>query len=222
MNRRWICLVLITCLVLIIIPANVAQATGSIIITEENMYDVIEDLEQYIHRAGNGTLHLQLGKAIQAGYNRCDLKALQDHLHSLNQRILNGEITTDDNLNIITIKSIFNIEDSIECTCNAGDSDYSIFCSKGINKFEQFWWGYRRHACACETNRIVAQLNTYAAIGGGASVLAAIFSGPVAAYIGVPTAYILLLASRASYHNTANTGVVMTMTYAFVFSVKSQ
>ncbi|HBI56632.1 MAG TPA: hypothetical protein DDY38_07390 [Firmicutes bacterium] len=75
MNRRWICLVLITCLVLIIIPANVAQATDSIIITEENMYDVIEDLEQYIHRAGNGTLHLQLGKAIQAGYNRCDLKA---------------------------------------------------------------------------------------------------------------------------------------------------
>lgn len=182
--------------------------------TSATMDDVLA-LEPFVIRNQDGTLSLD-GEAAQAsGKNASAIEALNQHFSVLNTQIQSGEIATDEDLNIINGEHLIR----------------SHRCSSGVNSYTTYWWGYQRYACNCESNRIVSDLNTWAAggtmAGGAAAGVAIVFpvtaavAGAIAAGAAFDAGYWWLVATRIDANNEGN-GTIINMTHVLVFDIEPQ
>ncbi len=167
--------------------------TSSEVTTIEDIYE----LETFVIREEDGTLSLDVQAALDNNGNPEAVEALQQHFSTINPQILDGQISTDDELNIIGGEHIIS----------------SHRCSLGSNSFTTFWWGYQRYACNCESERIVSDLNTWAA--GGT------MAGGAAAGAAFDTGYWWLLATRIDANNEGR-GTITNMTHVLVFDIMPQ
>lgn len=109
-----------------------------------------------------------------------------------------------------------------EITKTIDTNEITLFSSQGYTS-QKFWWGERGIYTNAQTNAAVKQGNVAAAqIGLGTAFLAFIpLLGPLAAGTGVTAAYITLLTSKMDAANNGR-GVIVDMTWALVFTVKSR
>lgn len=178
------------------------------------MDDVLA-LEPFVIRNPNGTLSIDVEAAQEHGCNLAAIEALTQHFAVINPQILNGEISTDENLNIINGEHLIR----------------SHRCSRGVNSYTTYWWGYQRYACNCESERIVSDLNTWAAgstmTGGAAAGVAIVFpvtaavAGAIAAGAAFDAGYWWLLATRIDANNEGY-GTIINMTHVLVFDIEPQ
>ena len=177
--------------------------------------DDVFALEPFVIRNQDGTLSLDVEAALANNKNQVAIEALNQHFSVINTQILSGEIFTDEDLNIINGEHLIK----------------SHRCSSGVNSYTTFWWGYQRYACNCETNRIVSDLNTWAAggtmTGGAAAGVAIVFpvtatvAGAIAAGAAFDAGYWWLLATRIDANNEGN-GTIINMTHVLIFDIEPQ
>ena len=182
--------------------------------TSATMDDVLA-LEPFVIRNQDGTLSLDAEAAQANGKNVSAIEALNQHFAVLNTQIQSGEIATDEDLNIINGEHLIR----------------SHRCSSGVNSYTTYWWGYQRYACNCESNRIVSDLNTWAAggtmTGGAAAGVAIVFpvtaavAGAIAAGAAFDAGYWWLVATRIDANNEGN-GTIINMTHVLVFDIEPQ
>lgn len=178
------------------------------------MDDVLA-LEPFVVRNQDGTLTLDADAAEASGKNSSAIEALSQHFAVINTQILSGEISTDENLNIINGEHLIR----------------SHRCSRGVNSYTTYWWGYQRYACDCESDRIVSDLNTWAAggtmTGGAAAGVAIVFpvtaavAGAIVAGAAFDAGYWWLLATRIDANNEGY-GTIINMTHVLVFDIEPQ
>lgn len=191
--------------------ASENNQTSSEVSTIEDVYE----LETFVIREEDGTLSLDVQAALDNNENPEAIEALQQHFSTINPQILDGQISTDDELNIIGGEHIIR----------------SHRCSLGRNSFTTFWWGYQRYACNCESERIVSDLNTWAAggtmAGGAAAGVAIVFpvtapvAGAIAAGAAFDAGYWWLLATRIDANNEGR-GTITNMTHVLIFDIMPQ
>lgn len=179
-----------------------------------SMEDVLA-LEPFVIRNQDGTLSLDVDAAEANGENETAIEALNQHFAVINEQILSGEISTDEDLNIINGEHLFKTHR----------------CSRGTNSYTTYWWGYQRYACNCESDRIVSDLNTWAAggtmTGGAAAGIAIVFpvtaavAGVIAAGAAFDAGYWWLLATRIDANNEGN-GTIINMTHVLIFDIEPQ
>lgn len=182
--------------------------------TSATMDDVLA-LKPFVIRNQDGTLSLNSEMAQASGKKEAAIEALNQHFAVLNLQIQRGEIATDGDLNIINGEHLIR----------------SHRCSNGVNSYTTYWWGYQRYACNCESNRIVSDLNTWAAggtmAGGAAAGIAIVFpvtaavAGAIAAGAAFDAGYWWLVATRIDANNKGN-GTIINMTNVLVFDIMPQ
>lgn len=202
------------------IPAFATEYPSSISDYEDTTMNDILLLKPFVYKNYDGTLSLDIETAKKNGANPMAIEALTYHFTNINPEILKGEISVDDNLNVINFKQRITHSHSIKASS-----------CQGINKFETHWWGYRRYADNCQSKRISSNLNTIAAGGtmsaGVASGIATIFpasapiSGTIAAGLTFDAGYWWLIASRIDANNKGR-GTIINMTYLLVFDIEPQ
>lgn len=227
MFRKIICVMLSLVLVAgLAIPAFAAEnnTQPSEAVTKAD----ILALRKFVIRDENGGIFIDEEDAKANGANENAITALKQHFAYLNAKVANGVISIDEDLNIIGGVTILN--HPVSGNTRASD------CGGGVNSYTEYWWGYQRKACDCETQRIVNDLNTIAAggtIGGGGfgvtGGIVAIFGYTIAAGIlaiiggglAMDAGYWWLVATRMEANNEGS-GVICDMTYALVFDITPQ
>ena|GEM_PF-966473 len=183
---------------------------------EKELPYAIELVEPYVERSDKGTFRFSRGLGVlsrELGLSIEVLVELQKSMKEINKHILNGDFRSDKELRVFPV----NDQDPIKIS-----DEFSALRFTGINRNETFWWGSRRHACFFESQRISANLESAAAVGAGAAVAANIWLKPVTVFAGLASAYYALLASRITHHNVGGRGTIIDLTWALVFSVRSQ
>ena len=186
---------------------------------EKELPYAIELVEPYVERSDKGTFRFSRGLGVlsrELGLSIEVLVELQKSMNEVNKHILNGDLRSDNELRVFPVS-----EQSFINASNAS-TKFSTLSFTGINRSETFWWGTRRFACFFNSQRIAADLESAAAIGAGAAVAANIWLKPVTVFLGLGSAYYYLLASRITYHNARGRGTIIDLTWALVFSVRSQ
>ena len=171
--------------------------------------DDIKALEPYVSAVdGHFTFDVEQAKA-----DNVDTELIEgqvQYFDFLNCRADRGEITIEEDLGIIN-----NNTSVIHAT-------HWPSCGGGINtSVTEYWWGYSRYACDCETQRISADLNSAASVAAGIAVVTAYFGAIPAIPPGLDSAYFWLLASRLDANNHGY-GVYIEMTWVLVFDITPQ
>lgn len=197
--------------------ANTAPNEG--LSTEQATKADVLALKPYVEIDADGFLSIKGKEALENGAKEQAVEALLIHFDILNEEIKNGEITVNEDLTII-----------------GGEKEMAVhYCNRGVNSYTEFWWGYQRMACNCESIRIANELSTLAAAGGmvaggsaGATVaLGVIFppAVPIAALIGAAAtfdgSYWALVSSRITANN-AGRGTISNMTAILFFDIEPQ
>lgn len=175
----------------------------------EYSFDEIKALGQYI-TVKNGYFSFNSSEAFANGIDQILIEAVATRIYSLNKQKENAIITISNN-GVVTPRYM----QIVPAFWHAYD------CHGGINKPAiEYWWGYSRTMCDCESRKFAADLNTAAAIAGGSALLGAWF--PPFATGGILSAsYLLLLSSRVTANNRGR-GVIADVTWALVFNITPQ
>ncbi|MCM3034126.1 hypothetical protein [Niallia sp. MER 6] len=105
------------------------------------------------------------------------------------------------------------------------ESDDEDFYVQGGSTYDKtYWWGRKRYKSTANANKWASQLNSVGnANAAGAVVAGAVFGGVGAIPNGLTAAYAYQLQNKVSYRNSLNKrGIVANLTWALVFTVKSQ
>ena len=187
-------------------------------IIEQELPLVIELVEPYVERKSNGTFRFSKGVGLLSQELEISIEVLihlQDSMNEVNKQILAGNLRSDNNLRV------FPSNPSYEQELN-NDSDFSIQSFTGINRVQNYWWGTRRYACYFESQRIAANLTSAASVATMAAIASNIWGWPITTFSGLAAGYYALLASRIVFHNVSGRGTIIDITWALVFSVRSQ
>ncbi|MFJ7472152.1 hypothetical protein ACIQWI_27075 [Peribacillus frigoritolerans] len=168
-------------------PIQEAQKTG-----EQSEISIIKP---YVFVQKDGTIALK--DVPQSVYDTYNLQGLEAHFEALNKRVLNKQITIDENLNITEI--------GIKALAVYGSWTYH-------------WWGYDRKFNNSQTKQYQDKLNT-AAAGGTIVAGATAWWPPVAGIAGVSAGYWALLSARVGANNKGK-GVYVGVTWVNAFNVK--
>lgn len=172
--------------------------------------DDIKALESYVSvEEGHFTFDVEQAKEdnIDIQLIECQLK----YFDILNDRADAGDIKIEKDLTII----------NNEGPPSARASHWPS-CGGGLNTdVTEYWWGYSRYACDCETQRMSADFNSCASVAAGIAVIGAYF-GPIGAIPGgLSSSYWWLLASRLDANNHGY-GVYIEMTWVLAFDITPQ
>ncbi len=223
MYKKIVSLVLVICMMMSMSAVSFAKEVDRDVTTEPQQQYTVEEvkaLEAYIS-VDNGKYVFDVKAAKKNNVDRELIKVQVNHLNQLNQRAENNDITICEDLSINNN--------------NKSRSSFSVShktnCGGGVNSYEEFWWGYTRYACDCETNRMIADFATAAAgggiAGGTAAAIAIIFpvtapiAGAIAAGLAIDTGYWSLFATRLGANNEGD-GVIIDMTIVGVFDIEAQ
>lgn len=200
------------------IAADNSISNSKIVISRYN-YSVneVKQLEPYVYVEDNH-FAIDYKRAVNDGVDINLIEYQQRVFDYLNSK----EIKINDNMSF-TIESpetLLSASIAPEVTCMATKHWYN--CGGGRNtSTTNYWWGYARYACDCETNRLVADLNSAASVAAGAGVIGTFFGGIGTVAGGLSSAYWWLLSSRIAANNHGR-GVYIEMTWVLLFDITPQ
>lgn len=143
--------------------------------------------------------HLELKDNVsQEDFEKYDLAQLEEYFVTLNQKVDQG---------IISINSELEIQESNDI----------VTISASVPTREYHWWGYKTTYINSQTDSAISTLDSFAAGTAGAAAVGAWFP-VIGAGAGVSSAYASLLASRMGANNDGN-GVIVDMTWDAVYNV---
>ncbi|QOS97565.1 hypothetical protein JNUCC42_13295 [Brevibacterium sp. JNUCC-42] len=183
------------------------------VVTESNFTkEDILPLKKYVSVNKKGFFEFDIEKAKADGFEEELLIGQQKHLQHLNIQIAEGDLKAYSNLNIDSTRS---------------DKPSSVISIKGncngvTTKKENYWWGYSRKLDSCMANKVAADFAGAASVSGGVAVVAGIWGVAPAVPPGIAGSYWALLSSRIYANNSDNTGVVLDMTWAYIFDIEPQ
>lgn len=184
------------------------NAETTAVVTSEYTVDDVKALEPYIS-VENGLFVFDTEAAISDNVPADLINGQTAYLDILNAKAANGEIAIANDLSITSPSPM----------ARAG---HWASCGGGKNTATtNYWWGYARYACDCETNRMSADFNSCASVAAGVGVVGAYFGAVGALPGGLTSAYWWLLASRLDANNHGY-GVYIEMTWALVFDITPQ
>lgn len=178
--------------------------------TPDKEYTVedVKALEPYIS-VENGHFVFDAESAVA---NNVDLELINGqtfYLDLLNARADEGSITINNDLSIDAPKTI----------AATGHWDN---CGGGLNTdVTEYWWGYSRYACDCQTNRISSDFSTCSSAAAALGILGGYFGFVGTLPGGLTSAYWWLLSSRLNANNHGK-GVYIELTRALVFDITPQ
>ncbi|MFT0800351.1 hypothetical protein VSK91_02635 [Bacillus swezeyi] len=157
---------------------------------------LINNIKPYVHLNTDGKLVLK--DVPEKLYKKYNLKGLEEHFDNINKGVENHKLVIDNQLNI-------------------KPTGFQINATYG--KWSYHWWGYDRKFTHKQANGYISELN--AAAGGATFVTGVSYAfPPVAGLSGMAAGYWSLLANRVSAHN-GKKGVLVSVTWALIFSVDS-
>lgn len=173
--------------------------------------DEVKALDQYI-TVENGYFNFDSVVALEDGVDYTLVDAVRSRISSLNEHKLNAEISINNDGTISSQTQNFTIQRAAAhwVSCGGGQSWPAI----------EYWWGYSRKMCDCESRAFANDLLT-AAIGGGVLMLGAVWFPPALFAGGLSGAYLTLLSTRVTANNYGY-GVITDVTWALVFDITPQ
>lgn len=157
---------------------------------------MIKEVEPYVKVTEKGTLTLE--NVPKKFYNKYKLEKLEEHFDSLNESILNGDLTVNEDLSI---------------------QDNSISTYAVYGKWTYHWWGYDRLMSNSYANWYANEYIPTVAAGGTIITGATAPFPPISAVAGITTGTLLLLQARINANNEGN-GVYVGVTWVLVFNVE--
>lgn len=146
-----------------------ANAEETVALTQQEEQTTLDDvlsLKPYVAIKENGTLELDAVKALENGSKEDAVESLQCYFKILNKEINDGVISVAEDLTII-----------------GGEVEIAThYCSRGVNRVSQYWWGWQRKACNCESNKIAHDFTAISqgnGIAAGSSSLLSMLLGAV-------------------------------------------
>ncbi|MBR5718204.1 MAG: hypothetical protein IKX16_04225 [Clostridia bacterium] len=177
----------------------------------------VKRLEPYIY-IDNGHYAIDTYEAINAGFDLHLIEYQQTAFDYINAKADAKEIQINNDLSFTTV--VVESHKTHHQFDNKAGHWYN--CGGGRNtSTTNYWWGYARYACDCETNRMVADFNSCASVAAGAGVLGSYFGFVGALPGGLSSAYWWLLASRLDANNHGR-GVYVEMTWILAFDITPQ
>ncbi|QDX95483.1 hypothetical protein EEL31_13345 [Brevibacillus laterosporus] len=169
-------------------------------------------LKKYVSVNSEGFFELDIEKAKADGFEEELLIGQQKHLQHLNVQIAEGDLKAYNNL-------------TVEATHSGKPS--SVISIKGncngvTTEVKNYWWGYSRKLDSCKANKVAADFAGAASVAGGVAVVAGIWGVAPAVPPGIAGSYWALLSSRLYANNSDNTGIVLDMTWAYIFDIEPQ
>ncbi|MGG0939723.1 hypothetical protein ABHN11_27335 [Brevibacillus centrosporus] len=161
-----------------------------------------------------GFFEFDIKKAKADGFKKELLNGQQKHLQQLNSEIAKGNLKASSNLNITKI-----------LPGNSGiasDINIASTCGGVTTSVEEYWWGYSRMLDSCDTDELAADFASAASVAGGVAIVAGIWGVAPAVPPGLAGSYWALLSSRLYANNSRSTGVILDMTWAYVFDIEPQ
>lgn len=206
--KNLICFLLSAIMVLSMSVTAFAQTPDNTHTATEYTVDDVKALEPYIS-VENGRFVFDTESAIADNVDTELVNGQSAYLATLNSRANSGSITINEDL-------------SIDTPATMAQARHWASCGGGRNtSVTEYWWGYSRYACDCETNRMSADFNSCASVAAGVGVVGAYF-GPIGAIPGgLSSAYFWLLASRLDANNQGR-GVFVEMTWVLAFDITPQ
>lgn len=210
-------------LISLILPANSsASALNDVsnIPTDPTIQFTQQDilsLEKYIFVDDNGHFILKEKEALSDGISNDLLKGQKNYFDQLNAAIDEGSLKANKNLEIEITNSTFNTE-------SIGLPKISTLskCRGVTTKPTVHYWGQSRKLNSCDASRFSADMYSLAAgYGTPMGVIGVWFPGFAVAGI-VSAGYFSLVASRVDSHNSTGRGVELNVSWALIFTVKSQ
>lgn len=206
--KKFLCFMLSAIMILSTSTTAFAQSPDNITQQQEYTVEDIKALEPYIS-VDNGHFEFDSESAIANNVDAELINGQCAYLDILNAEADNGYLTINNDLSI----------DTHAIQSRAG---HWSNCGGGKNTdVTNYWWGYARYACDCETNRMSADFNSCASVSAGVGVIGAYFGAVGAIPGGLSSAYFWLLASRLDANNHGK-GVYVEMTWALVFDITPQ
>ncbi|MGE6718776.1 hypothetical protein ACQKGD_15550 [Peribacillus frigoritolerans] len=162
--------------------------------------DSILEVAPYVHKDDQGFLYVD-SNIPRDIYIKNKVKVLEKSFKDINKQVANGQVVVNDDLSITK------------------KSGFTTFASKGYTS-ETFWWGQRAKYTNSQTKSTVKQLeNAGQDIGFLAAAL--VWLPAIGGITGISAAYCGKLAKSMKSKNNGN-GVILDMTWALVYSVKSR
>lgn len=176
----------------------------------EYTVDDVKALEPYIS-VENGQFVFDTQSALADNVDTELINGQTAYLATLNSRANSGTIVINEDLSIDAPMAMAETRARHWENCGGGRN----------TNVTEYWWGYTRYACDCETNRMSADFNSCASVAGGVGIVGAYF-GPIGALPGgLACSYWWLLASRLDANNHGR-GVYVEMTWALAFDITPQ
>lgn len=171
-------------------------------LVNKDVPESVLEVAPYVHKNEQGLFYVDENIPTDI-YIKNNVEDLEKHLEEINAQVTSGEVTINDDLSI---------------TSNM----MTPYASKGYTS-EKRWWGEIATYTNAQANKAVRDTAVAAAqFGFGALGLYAIpLLGVLAAPVGITGGYLTLLAAKMDAANKGR-GVILNMTWAFAFTVKSR
>ena len=170
-------------------------------VEEEQTAEELQSLDQFVS-VENNQFVLNLPDYVEiddATYN-----ALVSSIDTANTEVVNNNATIDPNTKTINT------------------NEMTLFATKGYSS-KKFWWGERATYSNTQTIKAVKEINVGAAkiaLGAGGMAFIPVLN-TAAATAGVTAGYLILLSSKMDAANKGR-GVIVDVTWALIFTVKSR
>lgn len=212
--KRFIALLLTLVMVLSLGATAFAAESDSHFDAEKKSVFSVEEvkaLEPYIS-VKDGNFVIDEKSALSSGMNPDLVHGQEAYLDYINNQVKSGLAIVNKDLTIS-----FATEQN-----QAKASGHWYNCGGGRNtNTTNYWWGYARYACDCETQRMSADFNSCASVAAGVGLVGSYFGFVGALPGGLSSAYFWLLASRLDANNHGR-GVYVEMTWALAFDITPQ
>ena len=172
-------------------------------VASSSLTENVLEVAPYVYKNDQGLLSVD-NNIPRYLYIENDVEALEKRFETINAQVANGEVTINDDLSI---------------TSNM----MTTRASKGYTS-ETFWWGEKATYTNAQTKTAVQQTNSAAidtALIGAGTLFIPVFGSAFAPIVGLTSAYLFNL---ADYMSTANKGkgIILNMTWAFIYSTESR
>lgn len=193
---------------------SVAEASGSQkeVITEtkatsnpgtEEASVSVSEVAPYVHKNDQGHLYVDQDIPMDV-YVQNEVSSLEKSFEEINKQVDSGQLVVNEDLSI---------------TNKLDDAIFAKAASKGYTS-KTYWWGERATYTNYQTKVAVKQLRD-AAIDTAFNSVYAVIIPPVAAVTSLTAAYLNKVAKSMENANRGN-GVILDMTWALAYSVKSR
>lgn len=221
MNKRLLSLMLILSIILTFTYSEESSAFAQELQAEEMCQeeeiiqeDFIEEADEFVDVSEDGFITLNIPSDVVEQLSEEQYEMYLEGINEINRLIDQGELEVTEN------GTIYETSD-----------DDLVVQGGNVDKMVYHWWGYTRYANNRNTKNLINRFNTasngdWIVCGGTASAsylfpVSAPVTGLMSGLSGMTAGYWGLLASRMSAKNKGK-GVIVNMTWAFVFTVNSQ